>query len=89
MSLGRLVFGTLSVLLAVVITMAVQVVGTLLPALYAPENRDAIRTAWQRANAGEGAECQPTSVYFCPDMCHEVSTAAGGSDQAASSGTTE
>lgn len=27
----------------------------------------------RRSCAGENAgKCQPTSVYFCPDMCHEI-----------------
>ena len=57
--------------------------------IVAGPKKNYVRVRRSCANAGEGAECQPTSVYFCPDMCHEVSTAAGGSDQAASSGTTE
>lgn len=24
-------------------------------------------------NTGSGENCQPESVYFCPDMCHEIS----------------
>jgi len=31
------------------------------------------------ATTGRGGACQPTSVYFCPDMCHEVGQ--GGSGQ--------
>lgn len=36
-----------------------------------------VRVRRSCSNAADGAECQPTSVYFCPDMCHEVSTTAG------------
>lgn len=32
------------------------------------------------AAAPKDAPCQPTSVYFCPDMCHEIG--AGGSENA-------
>lgn len=31
-----------------------------------------------RDNGGGGENCQPTSVYFCPDMCHEISGDANG-----------
>lgn len=34
-------------------------------------------------NVPQGTPCQPTSVYFCPDMCHEVGT-GGGEDAGAS-----
>ena len=29
-----------------------------------------VRRSCSGDNGGEG--CQPTSVYFCPDMCHEI-----------------
>ncbi len=27
-------------------------------------------------NVTDGQDCKPQSVYFCPDMCHEIGTAA-------------
>ena len=38
-----------------------------------------VRVRRSCANAGRGArDCQATSVYFCPDMCHEVTTSQMG-----------
>lgn len=31
-----------------------------------------VRVRRSCANAATGTNCQPTSVYFCPDMCHEI-----------------
>ncbi len=31
------------------------------------------------SSGGSGGNCQPTSVYFCPDMCHEIGES--GDDQ--------
>lgn len=28
-------------------------------------------------SAGNGRTCEPTSVYFCPDMCHEITGNSG------------
>jgi hypothetical protein len=56
--------------------------------IVASPKKNYVRVRRSCANAASGSDCQPTSVYFCPDMCHEVSTAAGGSDQG-SSGTAE
>ncbi|MFA5593616.1 MAG: pilus assembly protein N-terminal domain-containing protein [Micavibrio sp.] len=33
--------------------------------------------ATQGGNSRTNRDCQPTSVYFCPDMCHEISDSAG------------
>ncbi len=33
----------------------------------------------RRSCAGNERDCKATSVYFCPDMCHEVSENAQGS----------
>lgn len=57
--------------------------------IVASPKKNYVRVRRSCANAGQGTDCQPTSVYFCPDMCHEVSTAAGGDDQNASSGSAE
>ena len=37
-----------------------------------------------RRNCMDGADCGTTSVYYCPDMCHEIqeSTSTGSSGQA-------
>ena len=40
-------------------------------------------------NAASGTSCQPTSVYFCPDMCHEVSAATGEDAGASATGTAQ
>ena len=58
--------------------------------IVASPKKNYVRVRRSCSNAPSGAPCQPTSVYFCPDMCHEVSTAAGGDEAASSSaGTTE
>lgn len=30
-----------------------------------------------RRSCGNSEDCRPTSVYFCPDMCHEIDGSAG------------
>ena len=57
--------------------------------IVASPKKNYVRVRRSCANAAEGADCQPTSVYFCPDMCHEVNTAAGGEASSSSSGSTE
>ena len=53
--------------------------------IVASPKKNYVRVRRSCSNAPQGTDCQPTSVYFCPDMCHEVSTAAGGDDAGASS----
>lgn len=41
----------------------------------------------RRSCAGsEGDNCQPTSVFYCPDMCHEIMLGAEQSDNSAGAG---
>ena len=40
--------------------------------IVAAPKQNYIRIRRSCANAGEDSGCQATSVYFCPDMCHEV-----------------
>lgn len=35
-----------------------------------------VRVRRSCGNAAEESNCQPTSVYFCPDMCHEIQPSA-------------
>lgn len=51
--------------------------------IVASPKKNYVRVRRSCANAGQNAECTPTSVYFCPDMCHEVG--AAGADEGASS----
>jgi hypothetical protein len=57
--------------------------------IVAAPKKNYVRVRRSCSNAAAGSDCQPTSVYFCPDMCHEVSTAAGGEDADASSGSAQ
>lgn len=41
------------------------------------ENYVRVRRSCGNVTGAAARNCQPTSVYFCPDMCHEVSTNAG------------
>ncbi|PZQ46945.1 MAG: hypothetical protein DI551_04120 [Micavibrio aeruginosavorus] len=45
--------------------------------IVASPKKNYVRVRRSCANAAEGSNCQATSVYFCPDMCHEVGAAAG------------
>lgn len=47
-----------------------------------------VRVRRSCANAADGTACQATSVYFCPDMCHEIGP-AGGEDGDSAPSTTE
>ncbi len=38
------------------------------------------------AGAGAGAGCQPTTVYYCPDICHDVQMLAGQPDNSQAGG---
>lgn len=57
---------------------------------YVRIRRSCINAGGGEDSGGGGGECQSTSVYYCPDMCHEVIIPAaeetGGAD--AASGTT-
>lgn len=48
--------------------------------LVAAPKKNYVRVRRSCGNAPQGTDCQPTSVYFCPDMCHEI----GASGEAAS-----
>lgn len=48
--------------------------------------KDYVRIRRSCGNVPQGTPCQPTSVYFCPDMCHEIGTAAGTEGATASAG---
>lgn len=40
--------------------------------IVASPKQDYVRIRRSCLNAAEGSNCAATSVYFCPDMCHEV-----------------
>ncbi len=42
----------------------------------AAPKKNYVRVRRSCSNAANNADCQPTSVYFCPDMCHEIGAAA-------------
>jgi Flp pilus assembly secretin CpaC len=50
--------------------------------IVASPKKNYVRVRRSCGNAAQGRDCQPTSVYFCPDMCHEIGTP---SDEAANS----
>ncbi len=52
--------------------------------IVASPKKNYVRVRRSCANAG-GTSCQPTSVYYCPDMCHEVGSAGDGEDGSTSS----
>lgn len=56
--------------------------------IVAAPKRNYVRVRRSCANATDGKACAPTSVYFCPDMCHEV-TNMGSADANASGAATE
>ena len=41
-------------------------------AIVAPPSEDYVRVRRSCANAAEGENCHDTSVYYCPDTCHEI-----------------
>ncbi|MBI1301693.1 MAG: hypothetical protein GC137_08555 [Alphaproteobacteria bacterium] len=50
--------------------------------IVASPQKDYVRV--RRTCVGDAAECRGTSVYYCPDMCHEINLADGdeeGSNQ--------
>lgn len=58
--------------------------------IVAGPKKNYVRVRRSCAATAENRDCQPTSVYFCPDMCHEVSaTSTGENDDGAASGTVE
>lgn len=42
-----------------------------------------VRRSCSGANGARGSNCQPTSVYFCPDMCHEIGSGEGADARSA------
>lgn len=50
--------------------------------IVASPKKDYVRIRRSCANAAAGDDCRATSVYFCPDICHEVGvTQLGGNAQ--------
>lgn len=49
--------------------------------IVASPKQDYIRVRRSCVNADQGSGCNATSVYFCPDMCHEVNVTQIESDQ--------
>ncbi len=45
-----------------------------------------VRVRRSCGNVPDGTKCAPTSVYFCPDMCHEIGTASGDGASSSASG---
>lgn len=43
--------------------------------IVASPKKDYVRV--RRTCAGDADQCRGTSVYYCPDMCHEINLAAG------------
>lgn len=39
--------------------------------------QDYVRIRRSCGTVPQGTDCKPTSVYFCPDMCHEIGNADG------------
>lgn len=44
----------------------------------AAPKKNYVRVRRSCTNAAQGSNCRPTSVYFCPDMCHEIQAGAEG-----------
>lgn len=56
----------------------------------AAPKKNYVRVRRSCANAATGKDCKPTSVYFCPDMCHEIGAAsANGAGSAPAGSSTE
>lgn len=51
----------------------------------AAPKKNYVRVRRSCGNAADGQDCKPTSVYFCPDMCHEIGTASGDGANASGS----
>ncbi len=54
----------------------------------AAPKKDYVRIRRSCGNVPDGTACQPTSVYFCPDMCHEIGTNGGEGDSSGSGSST-
>ncbi|MEM6781730.1 MAG: pilus assembly protein N-terminal domain-containing protein [Pseudomonadota bacterium] len=52
-------------------------------AIVASPKQNYVRVRRSCINAGESAGCNATSVYFCPDMCHEINVAQMESEEEA------
>ena len=50
----------------------------------AAPKKNYVRVRRSCGNVPDGTDCKPQSVYFCPDMCHEIGSAGSGSDQSSS-----
>lgn len=46
--------------------------------IVASPRKNYVRIRRSCSKAAQGVACQPTSVYFCPDMCHEIGSGSGG-----------
>lgn len=46
--------------------------------IVAAPKKNYVRVRRSCGNAGSGVACKPTSVYFCPDMCHEIGASGEG-----------
>lgn len=57
-------------------------------AVVAAPKKNYVRVRRSCGNVPDGTPCQPTSVYFCPDMCHEIGNAAAGDESSSSSAAT-
>ncbi len=53
----------------------------------AAPKKNYVRIRRSCGNSPNAQNCKPTSVYFCPDMCHEIGTSAG--ENSTSGGTQE
>ena len=51
--------------------------------IVAAPKKNYVRVRRSCGNAPAGTACQPTSVYFCPDMCHEIGSVPAGDAAAA------
>lgn len=47
--------------------------------IVAAPRKNYVRIRRSCGNVAQGKDCQPTSVYFCPDMCHEIGNGTEGS----------
>jgi len=53
--------------------------------IVASPKKNYVRVRRSCGNAAQGTACTPTSVYYCPDMCHEVGSAGDGDGSSSSS----
>jgi Flp pilus assembly secretin CpaC len=45
--------------------------------IVAAPKKNYVRVRRSCSGSDDGSNCQPTSVYFCPDMCHEIGSGEG------------